>query len=558
MKFKNKKSKIIGFAVIVVLMVSVSFVSLTDREFQIVKNMDIFFSLFRELNLFYVDEINPEKLIGSSIEGMLNTLDPYTNFIPESEMEDYKTVTTGQYGGVGITVSNIENAMTVTDVSFNNPADKAGFRVGDKLMKIDGQWLTGKSESEVLEMLNGVPNTKITVSYLQARTNREVTREMTRETIAIPNVPYYGTIDDANKVGYIRLSNFSANAGKEVKDALVSLKKRYNIESLVLDLRNNPGGLLVEAVEVVNLFVKRGQEVVSTRGRVKQWDNIYTTRHEPVDTLISLAVVVNRSSASAAEIVAGAIQDLDRGVVVGQRTFGKGLVQATRPLSYNTQLKVTTAKYYIPSGRCIQALDYTHREADGSVGYIPDSLIREYKTLKNKRIVRDGGGVSPDVEALPEMLSRIAVTLYVRNLIFSYATEYALKHDSIAPAKKFALTDREYEDYVAYLQDKFFDYQTETELTFLKLKDIATREKYMDNASAEFEALQAKLSHDRFKDLELFKNDVKELLEEEIVSRYYYNSGRIANTMRKDSQIRTAVKMLRDSVKYASVLNGIP
>ena len=557
-KNKNKRSKILGISAVAALLVSLSFATLTDREFEIVRNMDIFFSLFRELNLYYVDETNPEKLIGSSIEGMLNTLDPYTTFISESEMEDYKTITTGQYGGVGITVRNIENAMTITDVTHNSQADKAGFRVGDMLMKIDGQWLTGKDESEINETLNGVPNTKLTFTYLQARTRNEITRELTRETITIPNVPYFGTIDEANKIGYIRLSNFSANAGKDVREALTSLKKTYNIESLVLDLRGNPGGLLVEAVEVVSLFVKRGQEVVSTRGRVKQWDNIYTTRHEPVDTLMSVAVVVNRSSASASEIVAGAIQDLDRGVVVGQRTFGKGLVQATRPLSYNTQLKVTTAKYYIPSGRCIQALDYTHREADGSVGYIPDSLIREYKTLKNKRIVRDGGGVFPDVVALPETLSRIAVTLYVRNLIFSYATLYAHQHDSIAPAGKFKLTDKEYNDYVTYLRDKFFDYQTETELTFQKLKDVATREKYMEDASAEFEVLQAKLSHDRLKDLEIFRDDVKELLEEEIASRYYYNAGRIANTMRKDTQIRAAVDVLRDKGKYAVLLNGKP
>jgi len=556
MKIKNQKSKIIGISATAVLLVSLSFATLTDRDFQIVKNMDIFFSLFRELNLFYVDEIDPEKLINSSIEGMLETLDPYTTFIPESEMENYKTVTTGQYGGVGMLIRDIDHVMTITDISHNDPADKAGFRVGDMLMKIDGKWLTGKSEDEINEMLNGIPNTKFFITYLQANTKNEITRELTRETINIPNVPYYGTIDDNNKTGYIRLSNFSINAGKEVKEALLWLKKTYQIESLIIDLRNNPGGLLLEAVEVVNLFVRRGQEVVSTRGRIKQWDNIYFTRHEPVDTVMPLAVIVNRSSASAAEIVAGAMQDLDRGIIVGQRTFGKGLVQSTRALSYNAQLKVTTAKYYIPSGRCIQALDYAHREADGSVGYIPDSLIREYKTLKNKRTVRDGGGVSPDVEALPETLSRIAVTLYVRNLIFSYATEYVKKHDSIASAKKFALTNKEYEDYVVFLQDKFFDYQTETELMFLKLKDVAKREKYMENASAEFEALQAKLSHDRFKDLELFKDDIKELLEEEIVSRYYYNAGRIANTMQKDNQIRTARNMLWESEKYAALLNG--
>ena len=554
MKIKNIKSKVSGIVIIIVLLVSLSFATLSDRDFLIVRNMDVFFSLFRELSLFYVDETDPEKLINKGIEGMLETLDPYTAYIPESDLEDYKTVTTGQYGGVGMMIRNIENSLTVTDVSYNNPADKAGFRVGDMLMKIDGMWLTGKSDSEVNEMLNGIPNSKLSITYLQAQTRQEITRELTRATIAIPNVPYYGTVDNANKIGYIRLSNFSANAGKEVKDALISLKKTYPIESLILDVRSNPGGLLVEAVEVVNLFVNRGKEVVSTRGRVKQWDNIYFTRHEPVDTVIQLAIVVNRTSASAAEIVAGAIQDLDRGIIVGQRTFGKGLVQTTRPLSYNAQLKLTTAKYYIPSGRCIQALDYAHREDDGSVGYIPDSLIREYKTLKNKRTVRDGGGISPDIVALPETLSRIAVTLYVRQLIFSYATEYTRKHDSIASAKIFALSDKEYEEYVAYLQNKFFDYQTETELTFLKLKEIATRERYMEHASEEFAALQKKLSHDRFQDLEIYKKDVKELLEEEITSRYYYAAGRIANTLRKDTQVQAAVHLLADSEIYAAVL----
>ena len=555
MKIKNQKSKIICVAAIAATIFSVSFTALSDREFQIVKNIDIFFSLFRELSLYYVDETDPEKLISSGIDGMLEMLDPYTIFIPESDMEDYKTATTGQYGGVGMIIRDIENVLTVVELSHNNAADKAGFRVGDVLIKIDGKWLTGKSENEVNEMLNGAPNTKLSVTCQQARNRQEITRELTRETISIPNVPYFGTIDEANKTGYIRLSNFSPGAGKEVREAFTLLKKNYNIESLVLDLRSNPGGMLVEAVETVNLFVKRGQEVVSTRGRIKQWDNIYTTRHEPIDTVIPLAVVVNRMSASAAEIVAGAIQDLDRGIVVGQRTFGKGLVQATRPLSYNAQLKVTTAKYYIPSGRCIQALDYANREADGSVGYIPDSLIREYKTLKNKRTVRDGGGVTPDVEAMPEIISRIALTLYMRNLIFSYATVYEHRHDSIAPAKKFQLTDMEYDDYVAYLQDKYFDYHTETEVTFQKLKEIATREKYMENAMDEFAALQARLSHDRFKDLELFRDDVKELLEEEISSRYYYNAGRIANTLRNDSQIRAAVDMLKNPEKYLSVLS---
>jgi carboxyl-terminal processing protease len=557
MNIKKYKSKIARTVLLVtVFLASVSFVNISDRDFQLMKNMDIFFSLFREINLFYVDDTNPEKLIDKSIEGMLATLDPYTAFISESQMEDFKAVTTGQYGGIGVTLRDMDQVITVVDIAPDQVADKAGIKVGDMLMRVDGAWITGKSDSEVFDLLKGTPNTKLQLTYLQASTKKEITKELTREMIAIPNVPYYGMLDDAQKIGYIRLSNFSTDAGKEVKKALLDLKKTHHIQSLVLDVRNNPGGLLMEAVEVVNIFVKRGQEVVSTRGRIKQWDNIYTTRYEPVDTAIALAVVVNRASASAAEIVAGAIQDMDRGVIVGQRTFGKGLVQTTRPLSYNTQVKVTTAKYYIPSGRCIQALDYTHREADGSVGHIPDSLIREYKTLKTSRIVRDGGGISPDVEALPATLSRIAVTLYVRNLIFQYATLYAQQHDSIPSAKKFELSDREYDEFVAYLQDKFFDYQTETELTFLKLKQLAEKEKYIGDASAEFDALEAKLAHDRFKDLIIHKEDVRELLGEEIVARYYYNAGKIANTMRKDGQIKTAVAIFTEPGKYQSLLNS--
>ncbi|MDR1864007.1 MAG: S41 family peptidase [Bacteroidales bacterium] len=535
---------------------SVSFIALPDREFQIIKSMDIFFNLFREINLFYVDNTDPEELVNKSIEGMLETLDPYTSFIPESAMEDYKAVTEGQYGGVGITIRDMDDVMTVVDVARHHPADKAGIRIGDMLMRVNGEWLTGKTDDEVFEMLKGAPHTKMQLTYLQASTKKEITKELVREMIPIPNVPYYGMLDNERKVGYIRLSNFSSDAGKEVKNALLDLKKTHGIRALVLDIRNNPGGLLVEAVEVVNLFVKRGQEVVSTRGRIKQWDNIYTTRYEPVDTAIALAVVVNRSSASASEIVAGAIQDLDRGVIIGQRTFGKGLVQTTRPLSYNTQVKITTAKYYIPSGRCIQALDYAHREADGSVGHIPDSLIREYRTLKNNRTVRDGGGVSPDVEALPETMSRIAVTLYVRNLIFNYATIYTLQHDTILPARDFKLSDREYDEFIAYLQDKFFDYQTEMEMTFLKLKQLAEKEQFIGDVTAEMDALQAKLNHDRFRDLEIHREDVKELLCEEIVARYYYNAGKIANTMRNDTQIKTAVSVLAEQDRYNELLNN--
>jgi carboxyl-terminal processing protease len=552
---KKRTMKITGITVAAAAVLSLSFAKLSDREFEVVRNMDIFFSMFRELTLFYVDDTNPEELIGGGIEGMLATLDPYTVYIPEREAEGYETSVTGQYGGIGISIRDIEGAITVTDVMQNSASDRAGIRAGDKLMRIEGKWLTGKSTDDVSKMIHGLPGTELKIVYLQAYTEKEISCSLVREKITIPNVSYYGTLDEDRRTGYIRLGNFSPNAGREVKDALLALKEQHHIERLVLDLRSNPGGLLVEAVEVVNLFVKRGEEIVSTRGRVKQWDNTYFTRHEPVDTVIPLAVLVNRQTASAAEIVAGAIQDFDRGVIVGQRTYGKGLVQTTRPLSYNAQLKVTTAKYYIPSGRCIQALDYTHRESDGSVGHVPDSLIREYQTLNNKRTVRDGGGISPDIDALPATLSRIAYTLYVRNLIFDYATEYVHTHDTIAPANEFALDDREYAAYVAWLQDKSFDYETESERIFRRLKTVATHERYMEKAAEEFALLEAKMTHDRFADLELFKADVKELLEEEICSRYYYSAGRTANTLRRDNQLKMAVAVITTPDAYASVLN---
>jgi carboxyl-terminal processing protease len=404
-------------------------------------------------------------------------------------------------------------------------------------------------------LTSGTPNTKLSISYLRHGTKSELKRQLTRQTISIPNVPYYGTIDEDEKIGYILLTSFSLGAAREVKDALQSLKKKYDIESLILDLRSNPGGLLHEAVELVNLFIPTGYEVVSTRGRVTQWDNVYMTRHAPVDTLIPLAVVVNRMSASASEIVAGAIQDLDRGVVVGQRTFGKGLVQTTRQLTYNAQLKITTSKYYIPSGRCIQAVNPA--QDGGTSKNIADSLTREFKTLKTKRIVRDGGGVKPDVEVPSQTISRIAASLYLNNLIFNYASQYVHNRDTIAKAKYFRLTDVEYADFVNYLQDKRFDYQNQTEIAFQNLLESATNEKYIDIAHAEFAALKAKISHNPQQDLIVFKSEIKELLEEEIASRFYYSAGRVAVTIRDDSQIRTAAKLLSEPQLYAKTLNKL-
>ena len=420
---------IIVFSLLLIVGVSTGFlVNQETRDFRIAKNLDIFFSLFRELNTFYVDEIDPDKVIKAGIDNMLKTLDPYTVYFPESEADDFAIMTTGKYGGIGSLVRSAGDYVVITEVYKGFPADKAGIKPGDILKKVDGITLKGVSTDKVSEKLKGNPGTDINLTI--ERNGKETDYPLKREKIVMPPVPYYGMID--SKTGYIRFTNFTQNCVDDVKAALVALKGS-NAQQIILDLRGNPGGLLSEAVAIVNLFVPEGNEVVSTKGKVKQFDEDFKTTKQPVDDKIPLAIITNRSSASAAEIVAGAIQDLDRGIIVGQRSYGKGLVQITRPLSYNTQLKVTTAKYYIPSGRCIQARDFSHPNEDGSVGIIPDSLISEFKT-KNGRIVKDGGGITPDIEILPEPLSQVSSELFLRNFIFDYATAYFWSHPSITSA----------------------------------------------------------------------------------------------------------------------------
>jgi len=376
---------------------------------------------------------------------------------------------------------------------------------------------------------------------------------LTREKISINNVPYYGTLKD--DIGYIRVSNFTTGAGTEVEDAFRDLKKNKNISSLIIDLRGNPGGLLIEAVRMCNLFVDKGLMIVSTKGRVKQWDSEYITQKEPLDKEIPIVVLVNRASASASEIVAGALQDLDRAVVVGQRTFGKGLVQTSRPLKYNAQLKVTTAKYYIPSGRCIQALDYTHRNDDGSVGMIPDSLISSYKTT-NGRTVFDGGGIRPDIEIIPERISEMTIQLFAQNLIFNYATIYAAIHDNIADPSTFILTDDEYDDFKRFVEENNFTYETETEQKYNELLEAARKEKYYQVAEEAFVSLEEKLSHNNLKDLETFRPEIQQLLEEEIVNRYYYQAGRIRAQIQEDMQLDKAIELMKKPGNIEDILTG--
>jgi carboxyl-terminal processing protease len=551
-RFKFKKARL-SIILVLVVIVSFGFATLKDKEFEISKNLEIFFSLFRELTLFYVDDTKPEKLIESAVDGMLTSLDPYTTYIPEKDMDDFKFMTTGEYGGIGALIRKGGHYALVSEPYENFPAQMAGLKAGDTILSIDGISTKGKDIAAVSEMLKGTPNTVLKVQIKRSGEKGILEKSLTRQKITIPNVPYYGLI--AENTGYIRLSNFTKDAGKETKEALKSLKDA-GATSIILDLRGNPGGLLIESVNVSNLFVGKDIEIVSTKGKVKQWDNVYKTTTLPVDTVIPLVVMVNRGSASASEIVAGALQDLDRAVIIGQRTFGKGLVQTTRPLSYNAQLKVTTAKYYIPSGRCIQAVDYSNRNEDGSVGYIPDSLIREFLT-KNGRKVYDGGGIAPDFAVPQEQLSNIAISLYTKNLIFDYATNFTVNHNNLfSKVDELKPTDDGYEQFLSFLNNKSYDYTTESEDQLDELIKVAEREKYYQSAENEFEALKHKLAHDKLKDLRTFRKEIELLLYEEIASRYFYQKGRIQASLYNDPELDKALEVIQDPHLYTSVLQA--
>ena len=542
----------IVFALLLIAGISTGFlVNQETRDFRIAKNLDIFFSLFRELNTFYVDEIDPDKVIKSGIDNMLKTLDPYTVYYPETDADEFKIMTTGKYGGIGSLVRSNGDYAIISDVYKGFPADLAGIKAGDLLKKVDGTTLKGFSTDKVSEKLKGNPGTDISLTI--ERNGKEIDMTLKREKIVIPPVPYYGMID--SKTGYIRFTSFTQNCIEDVKKALISLKNS-NAQQIILDLRGNPGGLLTEAVEIVNLFVGAGNEVVSTKGKVKQFDEDFKTTKTAIDEKIPLAIIINRGSASASEIVAGAIQDLDRGIIVGQRSYGKGLVQITRPLSYNTQLKVTTAKYYIPSGRCIQARDFSHPNEDGSVGIIPDSLISEFKT-RNGRIVKDGGGISPDIEALPESLSQIAAELYLRYYIFDYATEYYWAHPDIKTPEQFSFTDKDYADFKTLLQSRNFSYKTATEESLNELIANAKKEKYYDMHKDLFTDMEKDIAHNLDEDLTSFRSEITDLIEDEIISRYFYEDGAIEWTIKKDEQVSKALNILNNKEEYGSVLKGM-
>jgi carboxyl-terminal processing protease len=521
--------------------------------FEISKNLDIFATVYREVNAYYVDDVDAGKLMKKAIDEMLSSLDPYTTYISESEIEDFRFQMTGQYGGIGSQIGTKGDYIMITDPYENYPAQKADLRAGDLLLEIEGKSVKGKNSSDISKLLKGQPGTKV-VLKIKREGAGEMEKTLTREEIHVKNVPYSGMIN-AN-TGYIRLQSFTNDAGKEVRDALVELKKNPELKSVILDVRGNPGGLLHESVNIVNVFIPQGVEVVSTKGKIKESDKVYKTINAPVDTEIPLVVLTNRSSASASEIVSGSLQDLDRGVIIGTRTFGKGLVQNTKPLNYGTQVKITTAKYYTPSGRCIQALDYSHRNDDGSVGAVPDSLKKEFKT-KSGRKVYDGGGVDPDINVAVERYSKITESLLTKQLLFDYATYYRSQHVSIAPAKEFVLSDADFDGFKKFIADKEYDYTTASEKALEDFKKKAEDEKYFDAVKAQYETLKQNLKHDKGADIDKNKAEIKELLEEEIARRYYYQKAHYETSFKSDEDIQQALKLFADPARYQSLLKPV-
>lgn len=556
-KFRKKIRASKGFFTGVLLMAVVSlFIQAknADSYFEISKNLDIFATLFKQLNTNYVDPIEPGKLVKTGIDAMLEELDPYTNYITESDIEEFEFQTTGKYGGIGATMRKKGDDIFVGDVYENSPAQKAGLHPGDQVIAVDNNNISGKTIDQISVLLKGSPGTQVGLRVKDAYTGQESNKIVTRGEIEVSSVPYAGLMGTDKNVAYVKLNQFTQGCTRLVRSALDSLKGvNPSLRGVVLDLRSNPGGLLDEAVNMCNLFIDKGQLVVSTKGKMAEKNREYKTMNAPWDTKIPLTVLINRSSASASEIVAGTMQDLDRGIVIGEQSYGKGLVQETVPLGYNARLKVTIAKYYTPSGRCIQAIDYATRNADGSVGNIPDSLKQTFST-KAGREVLSGGGVAADVKLQDEQLSKLAVVLYTKNYLFDYATQYAKQNRAIAPAGSFSLSDADFTAFAKWLEAKDYSYKSETEVALDSLKSIASREKYFDAMKTDFNNIQSRVNHDKKQDLLKYKEEVKRLLENEIVSRYYYLRGRIEHSLKSDNDLKKAIELIDQPTQYQALL----
>lgn len=524
-----------------------------DNRFEVSKNLDIFNALVKEVEMFYVDSVDVEKTIRRGINSMLGSLDPYTEYYPEQEMDKLKIMTTGEYGGIGSYIrGRQEGGVYIVEPFEGMPAALAGLKAGDRLLAIDTVDVTNKTSDEVSNLLKGVPNTKMVLKIQRPNEKKPREVELIRKQILVDQVTYYGVRGDG--VGYIYLKGFTDKSATEVKNAFEDLKKNHHIKSLVLDLRNNGGGLLESATQIVSMFVPKGKEVVSTKGKISQWDRTYRTANEPLDTVMPMAILINGNSASAAEIVSGALQDMDRAVLVGQRSFGKGLVQSTRELPYNGSVKITMSKYYIPSGRCIQQMDYTHRKADGSVAAIPDSLTSVFYTSKG-RPVRDGGGVRPEFEIEEEEMPTMMYYLATDFILVDFVTDWAQKHKTIPAVDEFSVSDEDFEAFKNYAKEKNFTYDRQSEKILKNLKEVAKFEGYTERDSTIFNELEARLTPNLDRDFDLYKDQVKKLLASEIVKRYYYQKGELLESLKDDEVLEKAIEVLGDPELYKKTLS---
>lgn len=526
----------------------------SNKHFEINKNIDILTTILKEIDLFYVDSLDIDNVVNKTIHSMLRQLDPYTVFIPEEEMSDLKFMTTGEYAGIGSIISYNDSNVVINEPYKGLPADKSGLKAGDIIIKVDDKDVTNAHVQEVSELLKGKPGSTLEITIQRPGESKTRTLNIIREKIAIDPISYSSIIQDS--IGYIHFDTFTENGAQEVRKTVVDLKNR-GAKSLILDLRGNGGGILEEAVRIVNIFVPKGQKVVSTKGKVKQWDRVVQTIEQPVDTVMPLVVLIDNASASASEIVAGTLQDLDRGVIIGNRSFGKGLVQTVRELPFGSSLKVTTSKYHIPSGRSLQALNYTHRNPDGSVGRIPDSLTTIFHT-KNGREVRDGGGITPDITIEQTSPGTISFYLINENVIFNYATLWVQNAKSISSVEEFNYSDEDYEGFKEYVKSLDFEYDRISEERLKLLSEVMEFEGYMETAEAEFKALEAKLTPNLDRDLDTFKDEIKGLISSEIVKRYHYKKGAIQERLKRDEVFDKAVEVLQDNIVYTQTLQPKP
>ena len=543
------------FALILLVLTAVNAMGQTQKNnFEISKSLDIYNNVLRQLNLYYVDEINPAELNESAINAMLEGLDPYTVLIPEEQIEDVKLMTTGEYGGIGSLIQYFEGKTMISEPYEGFPAAKAGLIPGDVFLEVNGIDVTGKNSSEISELLKGTPGTTVKLKMQRVGAKDPIVKELKREKIKIDNIPYYTVFD--NGIGYAVLSQFTKDCSKELKDVIVEMKKNHELKGFILDLRGNGGGLLNEAVEIVNMFVPKNKLVVYQKGKVAEHNYNHYTQHEPLDLDIPLVILVNEGSASASEIVSGAIQDLDRGVIVGQRTFGKGLVQNILPMSYNTQIKVTVAHYYLPSNRCIQEIDYSKKNKKESDTLVQaDTLGKAFHTA-NGRTVYEGHGILPDVKIEPETVSTITTYLYAKNLFFKYANYYYSKHKSIKPANEFQITDEIYNDFMQFVKDEGFTFTSQSETEIKDLEKIAKVEGYLDELQPILDQAVAKIEEEKAKDLLNNRKEIEQLLKYEIVSRYYYQKGRIIATLEDDNELEKAFEVILNQEEYKNILKG--